>query len=652
MLAILLAVCTVIAYQPVWRAGYIWDDDIHVTANKLLHEPGGLWRIWFVPEATPQYYPLVHTIFWVEYHLWGLNPFGYHLVNVLLHALAAFLLYSVLAHLRLRGAWLAAAIFALHPVEVESVAWVTELKNVLSSVLYFAAAMAYWRFDPFETDHSAAKRRWAWYFAALLLFAGSLFSKTVTCSLPAALLLVRWWKTGKVRWADILPLLPFFLVGAGLGLSTAWLEKHHVRAEGPEWMLTFAQRCLIAGRALWFYAGKLIWPHPLTFVYSRWKVETGHLWQWLFPLAAAGTIAALWIFRKRIGRGPLTAVLFFAGTLAPALGFINVYPMRYTFVADHFQYLAGVGLIALCAEALSRLPTWSMALLLALLGILSWHQAHIYRDAETLWRATLANDPDSSIARNNLSQVLLGKGEFDQAIELSREVLEHHPDAVAENNLGYALLQKGQLDEAIAHCQKSIAEHTNAPDAYYNIGQAYLKKSQFDAAITNFQMAVYLKPDFANAFCNLGYALLQSGQIPAAVANYEKSLELDPNYPLAHNDLGSIELRAGQTNEALGHFQRAAELDPGFAEAHYNLAGILFAQGRLDDGLSQYEKVAQLRPALPQVHFMLGKIAAAYAQEGRRDRAAAVAQLALQLAQAAHETALAAKLSQQLRSYR
>jgi tetratricopeptide (TPR) repeat protein len=576
---------------------------------------------------------------------------GYHVVNVILHALAAFLLYIVLVRLRLPGAWLAAAIFTLHPVEVETVAWVTERKNLLSAVFYFSAAMAYLRFSPPADDEVPGARRWGWYVTSLMLFVGALFSKTVACSLPAALLLIYWWKTGKVQKKNVLPLLPFFCVGIALGLGTAWLEKTHVHAEGPEWALTFTQRCLIAGRALWFYASKLIWPYPLTFIYPRWTVDPRQAWQWLFPVAAIGVIVTLWALRKRIGRGPLAGVLFFAGTLAPALGFFNVYPMRYSFVADHFQYLASIGLIALIAFALNRAPAWTPAPLLILLGVLTWHQAKIYSSAETVWRATLRDNPTASIARNNLSQILLGRGDIDQAIKLSQEVLARKPDPVAELNLGYALLQKGQLDDAIAHCRQSIAEQPNDPEAYYDIGQACLKKSQFDAAITNFQMATILKPDYAAAFCNLAYALLQTGRVPEAVANYEKSIALDPDYALPHNDLGSIELRLGKTNEALAHFQRAAELAPQFVEAHYNLASLLLAEGKLEEARNECEKVVVQRPGLAQGHYLLGKIGAAYAQRGRIADAMLITKHALQLAQAAHETDLAATLSRQLQSY-
>jgi protein O-mannosyl-transferase len=651
-LRLLLLGLVVAACLPALRCGFIWDDDSYVTQNRTLRDLAGLGHMWLTPAATPQYYPLVHSTFWLEYHLWRLHPAGFHCVNILLHGLAAILLYETLARLRLPGAWLAAAIFAVHPIAVESVAWVTERKNVLSAVFYFASALAWLRFCPLEESAAPPSSRWKWYFLALLFFSAALLSKTVTCTLPVALLLARWWKTGRVRWVDARLLAPFFVLAAGFGYLTAWLEGHHVGAQGPAWALSPAQRVLIAGRALWFYAGKLAWPANLTFIYPRWDVNASKWWQWLFPVAALATMSVLWIMRSRIGRGPIAAVLFFAVTLGPALGFVNVYPMRYSFVADHFQYLAAVGLVTLFVAWACRWPRWAAGLLLAVLGLLTWRQCGIYKDSETLWRATLARSPRSTIARNNLSMALLEKGDIDESIQLSREVLALQPDdAIAENNLGYALLQKGQFDDAIAHCRRSLQLQPNDPESYYNVGQALLKKLQFSAAVTNFEMAVRLKPDYPAAVCNLGYALLQTGQAAAAAASYEKSIELDPNYALPHNDLGSILLRAGETNQALAHFQRAVDLEPSFAEARFNLGAVLLAQGRLDEALSQYEKVVELRPRLAQAHAMLARLAAAFAQNGRLDKAITTTEQALQLARAGREDSLAASLGAQLQSY-
>jgi hypothetical protein len=268
--ALALLVLVLLAYTPALDAGFVWDDDDYVTANVTLRSVTGLARIWVEPGAVPQYYPMAFTSLWLDYRLWGMRPFGYHLVNVLLHGLNAVLLWRLLVMLAVPGAWLAAAVFAVHPVHVESVAWVTERKNVLSGAFYLGAFLAYLRFAP-PGGRGAGPVAWRAYAAALALFVLAMLSKTVTCTLPAALLIVLWWKRPRLAARDVLPLLPFFALGLGLSLVTIWMEKHHVGAQGADWALSAVDRCLIAARALWFYLGKLVWPAPLVFNYPRWR---------------------------------------------------------------------------------------------------------------------------------------------------------------------------------------------------------------------------------------------------------------------------------------------------------------------------------------------------------------------------------------------
>jgi tetratricopeptide (TPR) repeat protein len=651
--ALVLVAAVVLAYQPVWQAGFIWDDDVYVTHNRLLTAPDGLKRIWFSLDSPSQYFPLVYTVLRLERAAWGLASGGYHWVNILLHAANALLLWGLLRRWRLPAAWLAAAFFALHPVEVESVAWVTELKNVLS--LFFCLLTA-WAWVEFA---GARRGRWGFYLAALLFQALALFAKTTACTLPAALLLILWLRGERIGWRRAWQIAPFFAMGLLMGLVSIWWERHHQFAVGDAFAIGWVSRLLIASRAVWFYAGKLLWPVDLSFSYPRWQIDPADWRQYLWLAACIAAAVAI----RTAGRGVKTGFLIFVATLAPLLGFIMQYALRYSFVADHYQYAASIGLLALAAAGIDRLlgrfeagrPALRplvYALLLALLGLLTWRQCRNYADSETLWRATLRSAPNASIAHNNLAQALLDKGKLDEAMRLSAEVLAVNPkDAVAQNNLGFALLEKGRVEEAISHLQAAIAAQPNAPDAYYNLGRALLKKEQFETAIANFQMAVRLRPDFPNAWCNLGFASLQAGRLPEAVAHYERALALAPDYPLAHNDLGGILLRLGQTNRAMTHFQRAAELAPDFVEAHYNLGGLLLAAGRLDEALSQYETVAQQRPRLAEAHFMLGRLAAAYARSGRLDRAVGVATRALQLARAAGETSLADSLAAQLQSY-
>lgn len=535
-----LVVLVVVAYVPASSAGWIWDDDDYVVENRTLQSLDGLRRIWFEIGAVPQYYPLVHTTFWFERRLWGLDPAGYHAVNIGLHALGALLAWGLLRRLRVPGAWLAAALFAVHPVHVESVAWVTERKNVLSTVLYLAAFLAYLRFRPLDGESPDGRGRARAWTAAFVLFSAALLAKTVVVSLPAAILVVTWWKKGRVRWDDVRPTLPMFALGAALAIVTVWMEKQHVGATGAAWNLSAVDRLLVASRALTFYLGKLAWPHPLAFVYERWTVDAATLSWWLFPAAVAACASLLWALRSRVGRGPFAALLLFAGTLFPALGFFDVYPMRFSFVADHFQYLASLAPLALVAAAGTaiavragtagrRLAAVAAAVVLAVLAGLTWHQCGIYRDEETLWRDTVRKTPSAFIAHNNLGGILLERGEarearrhFDAALAIDPAYPESHV------NLGLLLERDGRRDEAIARYRTAIAIDPAFADAHNNLGIALAQAGDLDGAIDSFRRALAHRRDFPKALYNLGVALVRAGRAREAIDPLERALRLAP----------------------------------------------------------------------------------------------------------------------------
>jgi Flp pilus assembly protein TadD len=540
----LLIVLVLAAYVPSMHTGYVWDDDAYVTANPTLRTWDGLQQIWLRPGATPQYYPLVFTSFWLEYHLWGLHPLGYHLVNVLLHGFSAFLVLAILRRLRVPGAWLAAAIFALHPVHVESVAWITERKNVLSGCFYLAAFSTYLRFA-FRSpggDPPAGRPRLgvgSLYCLALVSFLGALLSKSVTASLPAALLLVLWWKRGRVSPKDVFALVPFFGLGLAFGLHTAWMEKFHVGALGELWDFSFADRMLIAGRALWFYAGKLLWPSEIVFVYARWQVDDAVWWQFAYPAGAFAVLAGLWLARKRIGRAPFVAVAFFAGTLFPALGFFDVYPMRFSFVADHFQYLASIGIIAMAvagahaliqrrASARLRYAGYGVAaLVLAILGTLTWVEQGKYENQETLWRDTIRKNPRAAIALNNLGSILAERGRHDEAVEYYSRALAVSPeDEEALINLGLALQEMGRLDEAIAQYGRALALNPRQAQAYNSLGIALVMQNNVRDGVTAFAQAIRVRPDFADAWSNLERVLRRE-------ESFDEAMELGAAYERA-----------------------------------------------------------------------------------------------------------------------
>jgi tetratricopeptide (TPR) repeat protein len=484
----LLLLCLAV-YAPVRSAGFIWDDDQNVSQNRNLEDAAGLARIWLEPRTSQQYYPLVHTGFWLERRLWGLDPRGYHVTNVLLHALCAVLLWRVLLALRVPGALLAASLFAVHPVMVESVAWITERKNVLSLAFALGALAAYLRFAPPDGEPPEPRRRGATYALSLALFACGLLSKTVVFSLPAVIAVILWWKRGKLGVRELLPLAPFLPLGAVAGLHTAWLEKDHVGAVGAEWTLGVLDRLVLAGRALWFYAGKLAWPEPVIFFYPRWHVDAAEPWQWVPPLAALAVVAALWGARERIGRGPLAAVLLFGGILFPALGFFDVYAFRYSYVADHFQYHAAPALLALFAAGATRAAARlepgvrrfapaAALVLLAALGALSFREAHAYRDLDTLYREVLAKNGEAWNAHLNLANSLSSQGRNAEGLPHARAAARLAPGiADAWNTLGGLLFLDAAaspagggplLEESIAAFERAVAIEPGHVDALAN----------------------------------------------------------------------------------------------------------------------------------------------------------------------------------------
>ena len=590
----------VLAYSPALHGGFLWDDDGHVCppALRSLH---GLWRIWTDLGATQQYYPLLHSAFWLEFRLWGTSVTGYHWVNLLLHAGSACLVVAIARRLALPGAWLAGLIFALHPVAVESVAWISEQKNTLSTFLCLASALTYLRFDE--------DRRPARYRLAFALFILALLAKTVTATLPAALLVVVWWRRGRLRWReDVRPLVPWLVLGAAFGLFTAWVEHSVIGAEGSAFALPTLARGLLAGRIFWFYLGKLIWPAGLTFIYPHWTVDQAIAWQWIFPAALLATALAVFAFRRTC-RGPLAAFLIYAGTLFPVLGFFNVYPFLFSYVADHFQYLASVGLIIPAAAGLAQLADrlslrWAQPILaaglLAALGTLTWHQAHFYRDAETLYTATLARNPGCWLAHNNLGN-LLAPAHPDEAIAHYQAALKLRPNyPEAHFNLANTLAKNPlQRDRAIAHYQAALQADPNYADAHNALGilLASDPASRLQA-IQHLQAAVQLRPDFAAAHSNLGTLWSRiPGHLDQAIAQYQTALQLQPSSATTWFDLGNAFAKADRPDDAIAAYESALKIDPASAEAHVNLANVLMKiPSRRADAVAHYRTALRLQP--------------------------------------------------------
>src|SRR5256714_514181 len=456
--ALVLAAVTIFAYWPAWNGGLLWDDDVYITNNELLTAPDGLRRIWFSLDSPSQYFPLVYTTFRIEHALWGLDPTGYHWVNLLLHIANALLVWLVLARLKVPGAWLAGAIFALHPVQVESVAWITERKNVLMGFFFLLTLLAWVAFLDEKT-----KRPWLYYGLALILYLLALSAKTTACTLPVALFLILWLQKKRIRWERIFEINPFFVLGIASGLLAIWWERYHQGTSRAIFtFLSPIERVLVASRAIWFYLSKLAWPSNLTFIYPRWDIAPTHLLNYAWLLTGVLVCGAIYFLRRYVGRCVEVAAAFFIATLSPVLGFIMLYTFRYTFVADHYQYLACIGPIALASAGVATLANRfkpiqpfviSGAVCLTLiLALLTERQAEMYSNLERLWRTTLARNPGCWMAYTNLGVELIEQGKIDEGIVQYRAALQMQPDSWdAEYNLGTALLGKGELDEAISH---------------------------------------------------------------------------------------------------------------------------------------------------------------------------------------------------------
>jgi protein O-mannosyl-transferase len=572
LFCLILAVVTMLAYQPAWNGGLVWDDDANI-AGPELRSLDGLRRIWFVPRATQQYQPLFYSSSWLQEKLCADSPTGYHLVNLLLHIGCVVLVLKILRLLRIPGAELAAILFALHPVNVETVAWIAERKNTLSGVFGLAATLSYLKFDESRSRQS--------YALVLGLFLLALLSKTAIVTLPVAWLVICWWKRGVISWRrDVVPVIPFFFLSAAAGLMTRWVEYSNIAYRARTLDLSLVDRCLIAGRAFWFQLRNLLWPSNLMFVYPRWEINAGVWWQYLFPIAVLGLLVILWSLR-RWSRAPLAGVLVYAVLLLPSLGFLNIYFFLYSFVADHWQYLACLGIITPCASGIvllvGRLQRWQAWLepgitlpLAGLLFILTWQQSRMYTDIETLYRTTIARNPGCWMAYCNLGNILYQANRIPEAMDLFKQALKIKP-AVAHYSLGNALVLTGRTSEAIDQFKQALRINPDYAEAHNNLGSALILTGRTPQAIDEYKQALRINPDYAHAHNNLGNALVQTGRTPQAIDQFKQALRMNPNSADAHNKLGAALGQMGRISEAIEQVKAALRINPYYIDARNNL---------------------------------------------------------------------------------
>jgi protein O-mannosyl-transferase len=613
--AIALGALVLAAYIPALSAGYVWDDDDLLTDNPNVRTLEGLGRTWADLHANRDYYPLTHTSFWIEYHLWGLAPLGYHLDNILLHAANAVLVWLILRRLAVPGAWVAAAIFAVHPVQVEAVAWISERKSVLGGLfcllsvwLFVRVVLAAAGDSPGRAGEDLSiRRRRLLYGLSLACFALALLARPVVMAAAAVLPLLVWYVRGQLTRRDVFRIAGYWVLAAAMAPVTIWVQYAYVGASGASFDYSILDRLLMAGRALWFYAGKLVWPDPLIFCYDKWAIDAGAGWAYLYPAGVVAVLAALILLRRRLGIGPVAGAMAFAIMLSPALGFFNVYWHVYYFVADHMQYLACAGLIAAAvggaAAAARRLGPWARpvsgagaAVLVGLLGALSWQQCGIYKDELTVWNDTLRKNPDSWLAHNNRGIVYSNKKDYDRAILDFDQAIRLLPDdARAYYNRGNAYYGKGRYEAAITDFDKAIELEPNYRKAHINRGIAYYSQGRYAAAIQDYDKAIELAPDDAVAYGNRGYSLNAMGRYEAAIQDYDKAIALKPDYAEAYNNRGLARGNQGQFEAAIRDYDKAIELQSDYAEAYNNRGIALGHEGRYDAAIMDFDKAIQLK---------------------------------------------------------
>jgi len=631
-------------YAPALRGDWLWDDATEVAHNPVLREPASaIGRIWFAP-AGKDYFPLKTTVQWAEWHLWGENRFGYHATNLALHLSSALLFWRLLRELfalaggprGTLGPWLGGLIFAIHPLAVESVAWIAELKNTLSLPPLLLAMIGYVAFDAEAPGPSHPRPHLslslAWFLVAMLC-------KSSVVMFPVVLLFYGWWRRGRLGRADLRASAPFFAVSLGLGLVTLWFQFHRAIGGADLAIGGWPSRIAGAGLAIFFYLGKFVWPVGLLPIYPLWHLRPPSPGQFLPWIAIAAALAWLWARRDQ-GESPgwkrtaLFGLACFGANLVPVLGFVPMAYLRLSWVADHFAYVPMLGLAGLAAAGagvaadrarnrpgLGGLVAALIAGGCALLLFAGHRHASVFRNEETLWSRALRGNPDSWTAHDNLGLALHGPGQTTAAIAQFQEALRLTPDDPRVHfNLGLALGEAGRNAAALDQFEAALRLAPDDPRIRFNLGLTLDGAGRSAEAIAQFQEALRLAPDDAGVHFSLGAALGAAGQTAEAIVQYQEAIRLKPEFAEAHNNLGVALRRTGRNAEAIAQFQRALRARPVFAAAEDNLGLALGATGRIAEAIESLQRAARLDPGDAEIHY---ELAVALGAIGRKAEAEA-----------------------------
>ena len=679
------------AYWPLHTAGYIWDDGGWLVHNHFAHHWRGLWNIWFNPHDSIQYYPMVFTAFNIQWHIWGGNAFGYHLLNIVMQAADAVLLWRILKALGLRSAWIAAAIWAIHPVQVETVGWVVEQKSLLSALFLFPAVLAWTRFADFTSNRAVGEpiltaRQWKLYALATLSFILALCSKTDACIVPVVLLFVLIWKRGFINKRDILLLAPWMVLGFLAALMTIHIEHGQAGAKGHGFQFSVAQHLIIAGKDLWFYPFKLFWPWPMMAVYPRWHISHPAAWEWIFPVTAFAIPLVLLALSRKIGRGPFVAVCVYGLMISPLLGFIAFYTEEYTFVADHYQYLACIGIIVLVTQAAAgifsrlgrsdkpsndlSLPAKGQAsaavpakvrgisswlgvavsvLVLPALGTMTWAQSEIYTPPLRVWTHNIKYNPDCWLAMEHVGVHEYRKGHVAAALVLFLRAneLSHGGNLIVNSNLGDVYRHLGQYAKAIAYYRRSLAVAGRQPPVIAHLVDCYEKIGNWRQAYLDLLHGVQLLPRSADLQTELGSMLARAGHAKRALPHFRAAIKYEPRDTKALFGLAESLDAVGQWQKAIPYYRRALKASPDFGHGYFAYGMVLLQHGKPTSAAQEFQTVLTLGRQLRLEHHTLGKHGAPELWRMQTHQALAAALLALHHPrQAAAQSAKAKELMQ------
>jgi len=672
-----IALATWFVYGSVIRAGWLWDDGLEITNNFALRDRAGLAKIWFSP-AGLDYFPLKTTLQWAQWHLWQARPAGYHATNVALHLLSAYLLWRVLVQLGIRLAWLGGLIFAIHPLAVESVAWISELKNVLSLPLLLLAMIFWIRWSElpptrsFDSDGKKTRTTFPmkriggnplhlqsspnearsgqhvppFYFLSLFCFVASMLSKSSVVMFPLVLLLYAWWKRGRVARSDWIATIPFFAVSLVLGLVTVWFQVHRAIADPGGVSDGLFVRLAVAGLAAAFYFFKSVWPVGLLPIYPRWEVSPVSLWEfWPWVAVAIATIL-IWRWSelpltrsfgsdgektrttfpmKRIRGNPLhlqspNANQARSGQHAPpAIVRHLVFGLGFFLI----NLLPVLGLFPMAYQRISWVADHFAYLpLVGLVGVaaaaISNFEFRIPKFGSIVIAALLAA---LAISSRHYARI------FQNEKTLWTYTLSRNPQAwIGYNNLGIVVQAEGRKEEAIGLYEQALRLRPDFAEAHNDLGIALAEKGRLQESLEQYERAIRSEPNFADAYNNEGNLLLRIGRIREAIEYFARALRINPDFAEAHNGMGNGMAQAGRPNDAIPQYEAALRLRPDFPEARSNLGAALARAGRLDAAIAQYEAVLRLHPDFAEAHNNLG---VALAQAGRVPDAIAQYKLAL-----------------------